>query len=270
MSDIFHEQQAADAFSNQAPLFDSIYENDLIVQYKRERVRAQVNSFLKPQSAILELNAGTGEDAVYFAKAGHTIHATDISEAMQNELQQKIKFNGVEKNVTTEICSFNQLENIKDTGPYDMVFSNFAGLNCTSDLQKVLQDCSALIKPNGYLTVVIMPSFCLWEFLLLFKGNFKTAFRRFAGKQGAEAHVEGKYFRCWYYNPSFIKQTLQKDFKVIVQEGLCVIVPPSYFKNFATKNKKLFAFLKKAEHKLKSLWPFRAMGDYYILTLQKK
>ncbi|MFZ1827096.1 MAG: class I SAM-dependent methyltransferase [Chitinophagales bacterium] len=270
MPDIFHEQQAANAFSKQAPLFDSIYDNDFIVQYKRERVRAHVTGFLNPQSVILELNAGTGEDAVYFAKAGHTIHATDISEAMQNVLQQKIKSCGVEEKVTTEICSFNQLENLKNKGPYDFVFSNFAGLNCTSDLQKVLQDCSALIKQNGYLTVVVMPSFCLWEFMLLFKGNFKTAFRRFAGKQGAEAHVEGKFFRCWYYNPSFIKQTLQKDFKVIGLEGLCVILPPSYFKNFSTKNKKLFAFFKKAEHKLKSVWPFRNLGDYYILTLQKK
>lgn len=270
MSDIFHEQQAADAFSKQAPLFDSLYDNDFIVQYKRERVRTHVNRFLKPQSVILELNAGTGEDAVYFAQAGHTIHATDISKAMQNELHKKIKFNGVEKKITTEICSFNQLENLKNKGPYDFVFSNFGGLNCSSDLQNILPGCAALIKQNGFLTVVIMPSFCLWEFLLLFKGNFKTAFRRFASKQGAEAHVEGKYFRCWYYNPAFIKQSIGKDFRVIGLEGLCVIVPPSYFKNFATKNKKLFAFFKSAEHHLKSIWPFRTIGDYYILTLQKK
>ncbi|HKB43548.1 MAG TPA: hypothetical protein VKC90_04135, partial [Chitinophagaceae bacterium] len=61
-----HEQAAA-AFSKQASVFDHIYGNDTIIQYKRKRVRDHLMKFLPPQSDILELNAGTGDDAVYFA-----------------------------------------------------------------------------------------------------------------------------------------------------------------------------------------------------------
>ena len=97
-------------------------------------------------------------------------------------------------------------------GPYDLIFSNFAGLNCTNELDKVLQSFDSLLKPGGIVTLVILPKFCLWEFLLLFKGKFKTAFRRFSGSKGAKAHIEGEYFRCWYYNPSFIRKHLKNSF----------------------------------------------------------
>lgn len=264
------EQKAAAAFNEQALVFDAIYSDDLIVQYKRERVRQHLNTLLKTPSSILELNAGTGEDALYFAAKGHRIHATDISENMQHALAKKIEKLDQKNNITYEMCSFNTLENLQNKGPYDMVFSNFGGLNCTSNLHHVLQSATPLIKTGGYLTLVIMPAFCLWEFLLVLKGNFKTALRRFAGKKGAVAHIEGKYFRCWYYNPRLIKKQLRSEFNVIRHEGLCVIVPPSYLQNFATSYPRIFRFLQYAEQKLKSIWPWRSIGDYYILTLQKK
>ena len=77
-----NEQAAAKAFGKQAPVFDSQYTADTIIQYKRKRVRDHVLRYLKSKSTILELNAGTGEDAVFFAQNGHTVHATDISDPM--------------------------------------------------------------------------------------------------------------------------------------------------------------------------------------------
>ena len=68
-----NEQEASIAFSAQAPLFDELYQHNPIIQYKRERVRKHLNQYLKRGSSILELNAGTGEDAIYFAQFGHTV-----------------------------------------------------------------------------------------------------------------------------------------------------------------------------------------------------
>jgi hypothetical protein len=65
-----NEIQVAKAFSKQSVLFDGIYSGDTIIQYKRDRVRAHVKRFLQPASHILELNAGTGEDAIFFAGEG--------------------------------------------------------------------------------------------------------------------------------------------------------------------------------------------------------
>ena len=264
------EMLAANAFSKQSVVFDALYMDDTIVSYKRARVREHVHQYLKPNSYILELNAGTGDDAVFFAQEGHHIHATDISEGMQLQLKEKIRQKWLTDFVTNELCSFTSLEKLAVKGPYDYLFSNFAGLNCTNQLGKVLQSFSPLLKTGGIVTLVILPEFCLWEFLVIGKGKFKTALRRFCGKKGARSHIEGEYFTCWYYNPSFIKQQLEKDFEHLQTEGLCTIVPPSYFTHFAEKYPRLYPALCKLENRFRHSWPWRSIGDYAIISFRKK
>jgi ubiquinone/menaquinone biosynthesis C-methylase UbiE len=269
-STTIQEQAVATAFSKQAPHFDLLYNDNTIIQYKRKRVREHVSKFLQPQSSILELNAGTGEDAVYFARQGHTVHATDIAAGMQEVFIKRIKETQSGKLVSFELCSFTELENLHQHGPYDFIFSNFAGLNCTNQLSKVLDSFSHLLKPGGLVTLVILPKFCLWEFLFLFKGKFRTAFRRFSGSKGTKAKIDGENFRCWYYNPSFIRKHLKNSFDIVALEGLCTLVPPSYMENFAEDHPRLYRFLEKKENTWKCKWPWKVTGDYYIITLQKK
>lgn len=266
---MMYEQQVAMAFDRQSATFDKIYSDNVIIQYKRIRVRDHVEQYIKPQSHILELNTGTGEDAIYFAKQGHTVHATDISEGMQKILSQKIIRGKLESKITSELCSFTQLKNLKKRGPFDLIFSNFAGLNCTNQLDTVLKSFSSLLTPGGLVVLVILPKFCLWETLLLLKGKFKTAFRRFFSEKGRKAHIEGEYFRCWYYDPAFVKKHLKTGFEVLKVEGLCTLVPPSYIENFAERYPKIFDFLKNREDKWKAKWPWRSIGDYYIISLRK-
>jgi ubiquinone/menaquinone biosynthesis C-methylase UbiE len=265
-----NEWAAAAAFSRQSIRFDDIYGDDGIVQYKRSRVQDHLVSFLSPQSRILELNAGTGEDAIHLARRGHSVHATDISAEMLQRLCEKKISLGLEKTISQEQCSFTALSFLQDRGPYDHIFSNFAGLNCTDKLSGVLGSLDSLLKPGGHITLVVLPGFCLWEFLLLFRGKFKTAFRRFSGKSGAAAKVEGLPFRCWYYGPSYIQKHLGRKYRLKKLEGLCTVVPPSYFEGFAERRPALFKRLARWEHGLKSRWPWRVIGDYYIITLQKK
>jgi ubiquinone/menaquinone biosynthesis C-methylase UbiE len=265
-----NEQAAAKAFSKQASVFDEQYSADTIIQYKRKRVRDHVLHYLKPNSSILELNAGTGEDAIFFAQNGHTVHATDISDPMQDKLKEKARMKGLQLRIGNEICSYTELATLSNRGPFDLIFSNFAGLNCTNELAKVLHSFDNLLKPGGIVTLVVLPKFCLWEFLLLFKGKFKTAFRRFSGHKGASAHIEGEFFKCWYYNPSFIRKHLKESFDLVSLEGLCTLVPPSYLEGFAEKHPKIYSSLVNKENKWKTSWPWKVIGDYYIITLRKK
>ena len=265
-----NEQAAEKAFSKQSGIFDEIYSSNIIIQYKRQRVRDHLQLFLKPASKILELNAGTGDDAVWLAEHGHVVHATDISKGMQEKLVEKIRQNRLEAQVTHELCSFTELNQLKNKGPYDLIFSNFAGLNCTGELDKVLHSFSLLLKPHGIVTLVILPKFCLWEALLFLKGDFKTAFRRFFSSKGVKAHIEGEYFTCWYYNPSYVSRNMKNSYEVLSVEGLCTLVPPSYLENFPTKRPALFNWLKKKEGNWKLTWPWKSIGDYYIISLRRK
>ena len=265
-----NEQRAAAAFDEQSLLFDSLYSEDRIISYKRNRVRQHVLQFLKPFSNILELNAGTGEDAIFFASHGHSVHATDISAGMQQQLTLKVKQHDLCDSVSTALCSYTQLCNLQNRGPFNHIFSNFAGLNCTHELGKVLRSFDDILAPGGMVTLVILPRFCLWEMLLIFKGKFRTATRRFFAASGRKAHVEGVHFNCWYYSPQFIQAIMKDSFEVVKLEGLCTIVPPSYIVGFAEKYPRLYAFLVRKEDKYNSSWPWKYIGDYYIITLKKK
>ncbi len=263
-------QPAATAFTRQSGLFDTLYAGNTIVHYKRRRVRSHLQQLLAPGSRILELNAGTGEDAVCFAQEGYRVHATDISSGMQDILRQKVQHLGLQHNISNELCSYTRLENLQDKGPYDAIFSNFAGLNCTDQLDKVIQSLAPLLKPGGTATLVILPRFCLWETLLVFKGKIKTAFRRFFSSRGRRAHIEGVYFSCWYYSPSYVIKAAAPYFDPIATEGLCTLVPPSYIEGFAEKYPHLYAWLVRKEERWKSKWPWKSIGDYYIISLKKK
>ncbi|MEO8415691.1 MAG: class I SAM-dependent methyltransferase, partial [Ginsengibacter sp.] len=254
----------------QSIIFDQLYADNKIVQYKRERVRAHIKKYTQAGDCILELNSGTGQDAIWLAQQNCLVHATDIASGMLEVLRKKIMDESLESFVTTELCSFTTLKYLRHKGPYDMIFSNFAGLNCTGKLDEVLASFSPLLKPKGIVTLVLLPKFCLWEFLLLFKGKFKTATRRFLSHRGRRARVEDAYFKCWYYNPSFITKGLRAEFRLLSIEGLCTIVPPSYIENFRDEHPKLFTFLKDKEDRWKSKWPWKYIGDYYIISLQKK
>ena len=265
-----NESLAAAAFSIQAKKFDELYSLNKIIEYKRERVRSHLKKFIQPGNFILELNSGTGEDAIWLAQQNCKVHATDIATGMLEIIQQKIKNEALENLITHEICSFTALEYLQQKGPFDLIFSNFAGLNCTGDLYKVLASFSILLKPKGIVTLVILPQFCLWEFLLIFKGKFKTATRRLFSKNGRNARVEGHHFKCWYYNPSYIIKHLKNDFGLLTIEGLCTLVPPSYIEHFAEKYPRAYQFLKAKENTWKEKWPWKYVGDYYIISFQKK
>jgi ubiquinone/menaquinone biosynthesis C-methylase UbiE len=264
-----NEQQVALAFTGQSAIFDQLYASNAIISYKRERVRQFLLNYLTPGSRILELNAGTGDDAIFLAQKGFFVHATDISTGMQEKLGEKVLLHGMNAFVSQELCSFTSLENLMDKGPYDCIFSNFAGLNCTGDLEKVLTSLDHLLKPGGTVVLVVLPRFCLWETLFMFKGKFKTAFRRFFSSRGRKAKIEHAFFTCWYYSPGFIIRTLKRQFECKELEGLCSLVPPSYVENFPAKFPKLYHWLCKMENRWKGRWPWKYIGDYYIISLQK-
>jgi ubiquinone/menaquinone biosynthesis C-methylase UbiE len=266
-----NEQQVALAFSRQAPVFDAYYESDPIIRYKRQRVRERLLKDVAPGSHILELNAGTGIDAVWLAEQGYRVHATDVAPGMQAALREKVVSMGLQDMISNEICSYTALEGLQNRGPFDAVFSNFAGLNCTGDLEKVLLSLSSLVRPGGHVTLVILPGFCLWESLLVFKGMFRTATRRWGvGSGGAASRVEGTHFRCWYYSPSYVARVMKPDFELLEWEGLCTIVPPSYIEGFAEKYPRFYDRLCRLENGWKGRWPWRSIGDYYVISFRRR
>jgi ubiquinone/menaquinone biosynthesis C-methylase UbiE len=259
-------EDVKEAFTRQSSVFDHNQESNPILVWMRKQVRDHVMNFLRKGDRILEINAGTGLDAVYFAEKGFNIHATDYSPGMIEKLKEKTGAGNLSDKITFEQCSFTELNRI-NKGKFDYIFSNFGGLNCIPDLTTVTQHFPDLLNRNGRITLAIMPPVCPWEILLALKGNFKTAFRRLR-KNGTTAHIEGVYFKSFYHTPSKVIKALGSDFRKLKLRGLASFTPPPYMENFPKRFPRLFGFLNKLDESFCNYFPWNSCGDFFIVTAE--
>jgi hypothetical protein len=117
-------------------------------------------------------------------------------------------------------------------------------------------------------TLVLMPKICPWELAMTLKGDFKTAFRRFRRK-GTKARIENIDFRCYYYNPRYIRSSLKKAFRIISVKGMAITVPPPFMERFVERYPGWFKMLCQIDSRIENYFPFNACCDQYMITLQK-
>lgn len=256
----------AEAFSRTAEKYDSFAEDHPHLTRMRNKVYAHVMRYIPHEARVLELNAGTGTDAVQLAQRGYFIHATDIAPGMLQRLQEKVDKVGLHDRVTVEERSFLSLKNIQGS-PFDAVFSDLGGLNCIPDLTPVIEQVSRILKPGGIVTWVLMPHVCLWEMAEIFRGNFPLAFRRFS-RGSVRANLEGLNFDVYYFSPRQVIKWFGNDFELIAQEGLSVLTPTAESKNFAKGHPYLYRGLSWLDDRISSHWPWFGWGDFYILTMR--
>lgn len=262
------ELGATDAFSAQSEVFDAIYSASELTNYMRHRVRLHVEKHIQPKSHLLEINGGTGEDALYFASHGHHVLTTDGAIGMHQKAKAKIAARPHVGHISSMHLDFHNLEELAPQ-KFDYIFSNFGGLNCTENLSEVMAQIPNLLKPGGKATLVIMPPFCVWESFHLLKGKVKMATRRW-GASGADSVVEGHRFKSWYYSPAGVSEFMGNTMQRVDIEGLCVFVPPVYMEKFIARHPELIQKMKHLEER-GSRWPVvRSVGDYFIITFRKK
>ena len=94
-------------FDVTAKTYDSTFTDTKIGLEQRKKVYKNIEHiFLSGDKRnVLELNCGTGEDAIAFAKQGHNIIATDISDEMINVARSKNDYS----NLSFETLDFKNL-----------------------------------------------------------------------------------------------------------------------------------------------------------------
>lgn len=260
-----HFDRVARAFSRKAGVYDDFGRDHPHLAALRARVREHVLASCPPGGRMLELNAGTGADAVFFARRGLRVHATDISPGMLAEIERKIQAGGLGGRLTVQECSFLDLEQAA-YAPFDYVFSNMGGLNCTADLRPVAEGIRRVLAPGGRVTLVVMPPVCPWELAQALRGNLRVATRRLRAG-GVVAQVEGVRFRTCYFTPREVGQAFGPAFRPVHLESLAVFTPTADNKGFATRWPGLYRRLRALDLRLAARPPFNRWGDFFLLTL---
>ena len=258
----------SDAFTRTAERYDSFAIGHPHLTRMREKVYSIFARHVAVGARVLELNAGTGTDAVALATRGYRVHATDIAPGMLGRIAPKAAALGVADRVSVQACSFLDLGEVAGA-PFDAVFSDLGGLNCTADLAPVVNGIGHVLAPGGVAVLVVMPPICLWELGLVFVGKFRQAVRRLS-RNGTRAHLEGCEFTVHYFTPRAVRNAFGPGFELVALEGLSVITPTAESKTLAVRHPKVYGRLAWLDDRLAPRTPFSRWGDFFMLVLRRR
>lgn len=256
----------AAAFDPLAPVYDTSFTNSLTGRYQRNISRRWLKKFLDQGSSlnILEINCGTGEDAHWLASLGHTVYATDASPNMISQAMAK----GQKTNLRFSVVSFEALQSTFEGQSFDLIFSNFAGLNCMDaiQLQELLCQLHPMLRDNGHLAFVVFGKKCLWEKgYYLLKGHLKKANRRKKGQASVELSP-GTNINIHYFPEKVFQNHL---FRLKEKKPVGFFLPPSYLEALAQKHQTFISFLYGMEKHFSFSW-MSSYADHSYLLLKKR
>lgn len=262
------------AFDHIAHGYDAGFSNTAIGLMQRKQVHQYLAENLDAGHSpdILELNCGTGEDAIWLGRRRHRVLATDISAQMIEVARQKAGAVAPGENIVFEVMDLLQAAGRLSGRKFDLVFSNFGGFNCLDSHQFAEwlgKQLPALLNPGGKMIAVIMPRFCAWETLyFLSKFRFRKAFRRVWGGP-AEGKLSGEAMvKTWYYSAGWVKRHLPEGFEVIAVKPVGLFIPPSCLNHFFSARPAWLQKLEELEKGIAQEAAAAAFSDHFLIEVQ--
>lgn len=251
-------------FDSIAKDYDRDFTNSLIGRMQRSRVRHFVKKTIgKQKISVLEINCGTGEDAIWFQANGHSIIATDISRTMINVAKKKTP------DIDFRACGFNELAQTFEGQKFDLIFSNFGGLNCIdrNELEQMQLTFNALLNENAWLIVVfIAQKSWIEQCYFRWKGQPEKSNRRM---QVDQAVLTSSVFQnTWCYAVKDLEEIFS-SFRLQHHYPVGIAIPPSYLEKPFQSWKILHPFVRLLEHLFGRFSSLSDYGDHVYLAFRK-
>jgi 2-polyprenyl-3-methyl-5-hydroxy-6-metoxy-1,4-benzoquinol methylase len=257
------------AFDHVAPAYDAEATYLEISRWIRALVWERLAELFSAGDHVLEIGCGTGEDAIWLARRGVSVTASDASAAMLDEARRKAEQAGV-----SDLIAFRQLDlatvetwNLP-AATFDGAISNYGPLNCIGDWTALGRTLAGAVRPGGRLGLAVMGPFCAWETVWhALHGDLRTATRRWRGR--TTASIGGVSFPVYYPTPARLARELGPAFQRRRLSGLGVWLPPSDLYAALGKRSRLARGLLRLEKRTAARWPFPYLGDHYWLEMQR-
>jgi SAM-dependent methyltransferase len=260
---------AALAFDAVAPTFDSRFGTWHSVAAQRRAVRTALLRVFPAGGRILELGGGTGEDATFLAERGFNMLLTDPSPTMVALAKAKLAPLGAR----AEIAAGEEMEdfaaNHLSTGKvlFDGAFSNFAPLNCITDLRPVARGLARLLKPDAPAMLVLFGTFCPGEMVVeVLRGRSHLALRRCKPGE-APARLSKREFSVVYHRRAAMLRAFAPWFVLEKRLGIGVTVPPSAAEPWISKQPHLLAAMEVIDRSLAR--PLAMLGDHVLYQFRR-
>jgi ubiquinone/menaquinone biosynthesis C-methylase UbiE len=252
----------ASAFDRVADHYDRFTEG-VIGGVLRSTVHARLRARCRPGDRILEINCGTGEDALFLAQQGCHVVATDLSAGMLAVARRKVEAAGASDRVELSRMAIEAID--AQLGTFDGLLSSFGGLNCVASLAAAMPRLAARVRPGGFAVCSIMGPAVPWEWAwFLAQGRPGEAFRRFR-RDG----VDWRGIRVRYPSIGTTTRAAAPWFVRRRVAALGCLVPPSYVEGWATRHRRGVAWLAGIERLIGTVRPLPDLSDHYLLELER-
>lgn len=254
-------------FDALAESYDRIFTDSLIGRAQRAATWRHLDSTFLPGQRVLELNCGTGVDALHLAERNVRVDAYDASSAMISVANRRLAASR-RLPVRFEVLATEELGTIDSV--YDGAFSNFGGLNCVQDLRQVARDLGRLVRPCGYLVLCLASRFCLWETAWwLAHGKPAKSFRRLRNGGIIAELSPGSVVHVQYPPVHELRRLFAPQFSLRAVHGVGLFVPPSYVEPHARRFPSLLRAAKRLDGLFGSLPGPRSLADHVLLTFRR-
>jgi len=258
----------AEPFDSVALDYDRLFTNSSIGQAQRAQVSREIERCFFPGSNVLELNCGTGEDALALARRGVRVSAYDASAEMIETANRKLTNEPLSSQVQFSVLRNEHLSRLE--GSFDGVLSNFGGLNCSLDWAHIADELARLVKPGGHVLLCVFGRKCLWEMVYyLLRGRFRKAFRR-VRRGPSVVCVDGTFFNIIYPSVTEARRLFSPSFLLCEWRGVGVFVPPTYCEPLMQGRRRVFGLLPSLDLTLAHLPGVRCWGDHILLDFVRR
>src|SRR5262249_26127342 len=114
-----HTDQVLESFDSIADIFDEEFEND-VTRRLRTQIYETVGGLVPAGSSVLDINCGTGIDAIALAGRGYKVSGIDLSPKMIERARRKADRHCVP--ASFQVSSFENLESIAESA-FDLMLS---------------------------------------------------------------------------------------------------------------------------------------------------
>ncbi len=263
-----HDTQRA--FDSVAADYDGPRGNNALIQRMRGTVREVVRSELPPGSKLLDLGCGTGIDALWFARLGYPVVATDWSAGMVARTEARVAGASLPARVDVRQLGIQELDLLDGPGTFDGIYSNFGPLNCVPDLDATADQCARLLRPGGVLAFSVMGRICPWELAhYALRGRFRRAAVR-AARGATPVGMNRHTIWTRYYLPREFHRHFASRFSLAGYRALSLFMPPPYLVDLYRRRQAWCDRLGRLDDRLGD-WPLlRDMGDHFLMVMRRR
>lgn len=245
--------------------YDRSFTASSIGRRMRAAVWRRLDATFLPGERVLELNCGTGEDAIRLGSRGVRVLATDCSPAMLAVASAKIARAGLGGAVELAPMAIEELTHRQPAAVFDGVLSNFGGLNCVDRLPDVALGLAAMTRPGARALLCVMGPAVPWEWgWYLARGEPRRAMRRLQ-RDGAT----WRGLRIRYPSIGQVRRAFAPHFAQRRVSALGALVPPSFAEAWAARHPRLLAVLDRLERRAETVWPLPWIADHYLIELER-